>query len=151
MGYSAPQTVYVRARATERWGRITPDIDPKLQAEIAGCIDICDHGDGTHTWCLMFAWPTHEHLQDAIAAGIAKLAKAATWATREALPVTSITVKESVPDTSKPPVDGVQPTKLVDVSRTVKEQAAKFRFVGEAVAVAEPVKEAEAAEGKLVK
>jgi hypothetical protein len=160
MRYEKPQTCYVRARTVEvksdklgddiSFTRILPDIPAALQNEIAGRIKIHEYEDGTALWSLMFHWPTHDYMQDAIAEALKKLDKGTVWAGREALPTTAITVKESVPDMEKPAKDGVQPTKVVDVTRTVKEQASKFGFVGEARAVAVDVKPVEA-EGNFVK
>jgi hypothetical protein len=148
MKYDKPQTVYVRAAAVNiakpsamdknPAPRIVPEIPTALQREIAGCVEVADHGDGTRTYYLMFAWPTHDVQQDAIATALAKLAKATTWALKTALPVTQVDVKESVPDLSKPPVLGVQPTKEVTVKRSVQTLADRVRFVGDVDAV-EPV------------
>lgn len=137
--YPAPQTVYVRAAPADvatptaldphPAPRILPAIPAALQEEIAGCIRVCTHSDGTATWNLMFHWPTHDWQQDAIAAGVAKLAL--KWPLKENLPETTVTVTETVPDLTKPPVDGIQPTTEVLVSRTVKALADRVRFVGE--------------------
>jgi hypothetical protein len=156
MGYSAPQTTYVRARATERWGRIVPDISEKLQLDIAGCIDIHDFKDGTHLWSLMFAWPTHEHLQDATAKGIAELVRGGkAWLTLEDLPKLDIEVTEQIVDAAKPNVDGRDQLKAVQVLKPMATHAAKFCFVGDiraAVAVdVKPTEEPLEAEGNFVK
>ena len=147
MKYPKPQTVYVRASVeniAQASGeekpapRMVPTIGKTLQAEIAGQIEVHDYKDGTKLYYLIFAWPTHDETQDAIAAECAKLANDTTWTTKAALPTTQVDVQESVADLSKPPVLGVQPTKLVTVKRTVQACADRVRFVGD-VDEAKPV------------
>lgn len=141
-----PTRIHVRARPidaavasemdskpTPRW---LPDIPRELRDQICGVIRVHDFEDGTALWAITFAWPTFPHLQTMIAAEVAKLSKTTTWTTKDALPTTSISVSETVADLSKPAVSGVQPTKVISVSRTIKEQAAKCCFVGEAQTVA---------------
>lgn len=126
MKYANPQRLHIRC--AER--------DLPLPVEIAAKVPAYDFGDGTQLWMIQFHWPTHDHLQDAIAASVAKLAKETAWTSRDAIPLTTISVQETVPDETKLPVDGVLPTKVVAVTRTLKDQAAKYAFVGEARAVA---------------
>lgn len=125
--YPIPQRVWLRVAADKG----LPALSDALRREIAVAVPTHDFGDGTKLWMVQFHWPTHAHLQDAIAAALAKLPKATTLTKRDDIPTTTISVQETVPDESKQPVDGVQPTKVVAVSRTLKEQAAKFGFVGE--------------------
>jgi hypothetical protein len=164
MRYDKPQTCYVRAAAVDvakpsemdknPAPRTVPDIDAKLQADIAGCIDIHDFKDGTHLYSLMFEWPTHEDMQDATAKGIAELVKSGkAWMTLDDLPKLDIEVTATVEDTAKSMVDGRYPTKTVQVMEKTATHAAKFCFVGEAraVEVAKPIEEPIEAEGKLSK
>ena len=142
MRYPKPQTVYVRAsveniaQASEMDAkpapRMAPTIGKTLQAEIAGQIEVHDYKDGTKLYYLIFAWPTHDETQDAIAAECTKLVKdGKAWDALDTLPKQDIEVTEMVVDTAKPKVDGFDQMKAVLVMEPTATHAAKFCFVGD--------------------
>jgi hypothetical protein len=151
MKYPKPQTVYVRASEeniaqasemdTKPAPRMVPRIWKKLQAEIAGQIEIHDYKDGTKLFYLLFAWPTHDETQDVIRAFLDDLITAGTaWAKLDTLPKQDIEVTEMVVDAAKPKVDGRDQLKAVQVMKPTATHAAKFCFVGDVRATTVEVK-----------